>query len=222
DRTREAAVQTPERAALGLPEGATVLCGFNATWKINDRVLAAWMRILAACPDAVLWLLQRRDDDPASANLRAQAQEAGIDPQRLVFATHRPLADYLALYRHADLMLDTWPYNAHTTASDALWMGCPVLTWTGETFAGRVATSLVTALVLPDLAVPDEAAYVAQAIALARDGRARAALRQRVAQSVAASPVYDAAATARALERAFAAMAEQARRGVRAAIDIER
>ena len=219
DRSRQTAA-APPRDALGLPATGTVLCGFNATWKINAEVFSRWMRILAACPNAVLWLLQRTGDDPASANLRAHAQAAGIDPQRLVFAAYRPMPDYLALYRHADLMLDTWPYNAHTTASDALWMGCPILTWTGATFAGRVATSLVTALGVPELAMPTEEAYVAEAIKLASDAGARTALRERITQGLRASPVYDAAAYARALERAYAAMADQGRRGVREPIDI--
>lgn len=222
DRSRAAAAETPPRAALGLPEGAVILCGFNATWKINAQVMAAWTRILKACPDAVLWLLARDDADPARANLRAAAQAVGIAPERIVFAQHRPLPEYLALYRHADLMLDTWPYNAHTTASDALWMGCPLVTWTGETFAGRVATSLVTALGLPELAARDEEEYVALAIALVRDPGRRAALRERIAEGVATSPVYDAAGYARALERAYSAMADQARRGLRAAIDVQR
>ena len=221
DRSREAAADTPPRAALGLPEGATVLCAFNATWKINPAVLAAWARILAECPEAVLWLLERRAGDAASENLRAHAQAAGIAPERLVFAGHRPLPEYLALFRHADLMLDTWPYNAHTTASDALWMGCPVVTWTGETFASRVATSLVTALGVPELAARDEDGYVELAAALGRDPARREALRARVRAGVASSSVFDAAARARALERAYLAMAEQARRGVREAIDID-
>jgi protein O-GlcNAc transferase len=219
DRSRAAAA-APSREALGLPPAATVLCAFNASWKINAEVLAAWARILAACPGSVLWLLVRGADDPAAANLRAQAHAAGIGAQRLVFATYRPMHEYLALYRHADLMLDTWPYNAHTTASDALWMGCPLVTWTGETFAGRVATSLVTALGVPELAARDVDGYVVRAIDLARDAQQRALLRERVATGVTNSRVFDASAHARAIERACVAMVEQVRRGVRAPIDI--
>ena len=219
DRSRQAA-PSPSRESLGLPPAATVLCAFNATWKINAEVLVAWARILAACPGSVLWLLVRSPSDPAAANLRAQAQAAGIGADRLVFASHRPMPDYLALYRHVDLMLDTWPYNAHTTASDALWMGCPLVTWTGETFAGRVATSLVTALGVPELAARDVDGYVARAIDLARDPHKRARLRERVASGVASSRVFDASAHTRAIESACLVMAEQARRGVRAPIDV--
>ena len=92
-------------------------------------------------PDSVLWLLARHENDPAIANLRAEAKKRGVDPARVIFAWSRPNAEYLGLYRHADLFLDTWPYNAHTTASDALWAGCPLLTLRGETFASRVAAS---------------------------------------------------------------------------------
>ncbi len=219
DRTREAG-ETPSREALGLPGDATVLCGFNPVWKTNPAVLQAWARILHDCPGTILWLLARRADDPTVDNLRRNAAAFGLDPSRIVFATHRPTPDYLALYRHADLLLDTWPYNAHTTASDALWMGCPIVTWTGETFAGRVATSLVAAIGVPELAASDVDGYIALASALARDPQRRAEQRKRVEHGVESSTLYDAPAFARALERAYLAMADQARRGVREAIDI--
>jgi predicted O-linked N-acetylglucosamine transferase (SPINDLY family) len=129
----------------------------------------------------VLWLLSHQADDPVEANLQREAQARGIDPARLVFARHRANPDYLALYRHVDLFLDTWPYNAHTTASDALWAGCPVLTILGATFAGRVAASLLHAVGLPGLVMPSIADYVARAIAIAGDEaeRARAARASR-------------------------------------------
>jgi protein O-GlcNAc transferase len=206
----------PPRAALGLPDTAVVLCCFNATFKIDPAVFDAWARILAAVPDGVLWLLARGDDDPAVANLRREAAARGIDSRRLVFANRRPHADYLGLFRHADLFLDTWPYNAHTTASDALWMGCPVQTLRGETFAGRVGESLLRAVGLPALVAPDVDGYVAAAIALARDGDRRARLRRHVETAGRASPLFDATAFTRGLERAYAEMASQyraARRG---------
>ncbi len=143
--------EAPSRAALGLPDDAVVLCNFNATWKLRPEVLDAWATILRRVPDAVLWLLARRDGDPAIANLRRELEASGVDPARLVFATARPNAEYLGLYARADLFLDSWPYNAHTTGSDALWAGCPVLTLAGETFASRVGASLSLAVGLPEL-----------------------------------------------------------------------
>ncbi len=152
DRERPIA-QAPSRADVGLPEDAIVFVSFNQTYKINPDVFDAWMAILRAVPASVLWLLTKIDDDPAIANLRREAQARGVDGARLVFARHRPNPQYLALYRHATLFLDTWPYNAHTTASDALWAGCPVLTILGTTFAGRVAASLLHAVGLPELVI---------------------------------------------------------------------
>jgi len=123
--------------------------------------------------------------------------------------------DYLALYAHADLFLDTWPYNAHTTASDALWAGCPVVTILGETFAGRVAASLLHAVGLPELVTASIDGYVERAVALAGDDAERARLRAHLAGAGRASPLFDTAATTRALERAYTTMVEQRRRGVR-------
>jgi hypothetical protein len=142
---------------------------------LNPAVLDAWSRILSARNDAVLWLLAKSATDPAIDNLRREIADRGVDSSRLVFAAHRPRADYLALYTHADLFVDTWPYNAHTTASDALWMGCPVVTWLGETFAGRVGASLLTAVGLPELVASDVDRYVESVLALAGDATKRAA-----------------------------------------------
>ena len=203
-----------------MPERAVVVCGFNATWKLNAAVFDAWAKILRDVPDAVLWLSARGERDPAIANLRREAQRRDIDPARLVFAAHRPPPDYLALFRHADLFVDSWPYGAHTTASDALWMGTPVVTWLGPTFAGRVAASVLTAVGMPELVAQDVDGYVALATRLARDATMRSALRERLAFAGRSSALFDADATTRALERALVAMADQARRGVRAPIDV--
>jgi protein O-GlcNAc transferase len=219
DRSR-VATGPPPRAACGLPEAAVVLCCFNSTYKLNPDVFDAWAGILAAVPGAVLWLLARDDDDPAIGNLRREAATRGIAPERLVFAVHRAQPDYLGLYRHADLFLDTWPYNAHTTASDALWAGCPVLTWRGATFAGRVAASLLRAVGLPELVAGDRDAYVAAAIALARDPARRCALRSYLTGAGRASRLFDAAGFTQALESAFEAMATQYREGRKAGIRI--
>jgi predicted O-linked N-acetylglucosamine transferase (SPINDLY family) len=171
-------------------------------------------------PGSVLWLLHRTDDEPAIANLRNEAQARGVDPARVVFAKHRANPDYLALYRHADLFLDTWPYNAHTTASDALWAGCPVLTILGTTFAGRVAASLLHAVGLPGLVMPSIADYVARAIALAGDDAERGRLREHLAGPGHTSALFDTAGTTRALEQAYLTMIAQHRRGVREAFSI--
>ena len=120
------------RADVGLPDGAFVYCSFNNVYKIAPDVFDAWMEILRAGPDSVLWLLTRADDAGTRRRLHEAAAAREIAPERILFADHRAHADYLGLYAHADVFLDTWPYNAHTTASDALWMGCPVLTLRGE------------------------------------------------------------------------------------------
>ncbi len=211
---------TPSRGELDLPEQGIVFACFNQTYKVNPDVFDAWMRILARVEGAILWLLARRADEPAVANLRREAQARGIDPARLVFALHRPNAQYLALYRHADLFLDTWPYNAHTTASDALWAGCPVLTILGDTFASRVAASVLHAVGLPELVTPTVDAYVDRAVALAADSEERARLRTHLATEGRGSALFDTAATTRALERAYETMAAQHRRGVREAFAV--
>ena len=210
DRQRPVGPRVP-RESLGLPPGAVVLCCFNATYKINPEVMDAWARILAAVPGSVLWLLARGEADPASARLRDEAADRGVDPARLHFAPMRPNAEYLALYRHADLFLDTWPYNAHTTGSDALWAGCPLVTFRGDTFPGRVAASLVTAAGLPELVARDVDGYVELAIALARDEPRRRALRDLLEIRGRASALFDTAATTAALEAAYLNMAEQYR-----------
>ena len=213
-------VAAPAREALDLPRDAIVLCCFNSTYKIGPAVLDAWVRILEAVPASVLWLLVREATHPAIGNLRREVVRRGVDARRLVFATARPNPEYLGLYGHADLFLDTWPYNAHTTASDALWGGCPVVTWRGETFAGRVAASLLHAVGLPELVADDVDGYVRNAIALAQDADERARLRRWLEGPGRASALFDTAATTRALESAYQAMADQYRRRTRAPIRI--
>lgn len=219
DRLRPIA-PAPGRAALGLPAGGLVFCNFNATWKLRPEVFDAWAAILREVDDGVLWLLARRDDDPSVDNLRREFAARGLAPGRLVFATARANPEYLGLYARADLVLDTWPYNAHTTGSDALWAGCPVLTLVGQTFASRVGASLAHAVGLPELVAEGADDYVARAIALARDRDRLAGLRARLAGSGRASPLFDTVATTRALERAYVAMLGQAAQGLRAPIDL--
>ena len=219
DRER-AIAPPPPRSAVGLPDDAIVLCNFNATWKLRPEALDAWATVLRRVPQAVLWLLARREGDPALANLRKEIESRGVDPARLVFAAARPNADYLGLYAHADLFLDTWPYNAHTTGSDALWAGCPVLTLRGETFASRVGESLARAVGLPELVAATVEDYVVQAVALALDDDARSRMRRHLVETGRRGPLFDTARTTRALEAAYAEMAAQYRAGIRAPIDV--
>jgi predicted O-linked N-acetylglucosamine transferase (SPINDLY family) len=208
----------PSREELGLPRNGIVLCCFNAGYKFNPEVFDAWTKILAAVPEAVLWLLARPGDERWTSNMRREMVKRGIDARRLVLAYARPNADYLALYREADLFLDTWPYNAHTTASDALWSGCPLVTLRGETFASRVAASALTAVGLPELICDDVKSYVAKAVSLAKDADARQRLRVHLQGPGRDSALFDTAATTRAIEAAYLAMAEQYRREVRETI----
>ena len=149
DRRREISAHAPSRAECGLPAEGMVFCCFNQAAKILPDVFASWMRILKTVPDSVLWLLEANRF--AVENLRRSASGHGVAPERLVFAPRLPMADHLARYRLADLALDTYPYTSHTTASDALWAGCPLATCAGETFASRVAGSILTAAGLPEL-----------------------------------------------------------------------
>ena len=209
------------RCELGLPDRAFVFCCFNNGYKIGPDVFETWMRILRAVPNSVLWLLARNSDAAMVANLRSEAARRDVAPERLVFAASRPNAEYLALYRHADLFLDTWPYNAHTTASDALWAGCPLLTVLGQTFAGRVAASLLTAVGLPELITASVEDYVGEAILLATDYKRLERMRDRLNREGRSSPLFDTRATTRAIEHAYQRMAEQYRAGVRRSIRIE-
>ena len=206
DRQRPIALPPP-RQALGLPSDAFVFCAFSGNYKISPDIFAIWLRLLAAVPGSVLWLVKGSED--ASANLRAQAQQAGIDPARLVFAERTRFDQYLARYTLADLFLDTLPYNALATASDALWAGLPVLTCTGQTYVGRGATSIVRAAGLPELATSTLAEYEALALRLATRPAELAALRLRLQQNRAACPLHDTPAYTRHLEAAYTRMAQR-------------
>jgi predicted O-linked N-acetylglucosamine transferase (SPINDLY family) len=207
--------ECPPREELGLPRSAVVFCCFNNPYKFNPQVFDAVARIAAAVPGSVFWFLARGTADPAIGNLREEAARRGIASERLAFATARPNAQYLALYREADLFLDTWPYNGHTTVSDALWAGCPVVTLLGATFAGRVAASLLTAVGRPELIARDADAYVDLAIALGRDPARRAVLRAYLDGPGHASALFDTSGTTRAIESAYLEMAAQHRAGIR-------
>ncbi|MGE5540329.1 MAG: tetratricopeptide repeat protein [Gemmatimonas sp.] len=209
--TRRRAAPAPTRKDVGLPEGAFVFCCFNNNYKITPAVFDVWMRLLAKVPDSVLWLFT---DTPAVArNLRTHAETRGVDPARLVFATHASPAEHLARHELADLFLDTVPINAHTTASDALWMGLPVVTIVGGAFVGRVAASLVTAVGLPELATTSLADYESLALKLATDRVALGDMKARLAKGRASSPLFDPDRLRRHLERAYAVMHERSMHG---------
>ncbi len=192
------------RADEGLPETGMVYCCFNTLYKLEPTMFGAWMRILAAVPGSVLWLLAK--PEAARANLRQEAAAAGVEPRRLVFAEGKPKALHLARLQLADLFLDTRYYNAHTTASDALWAGVPVLTWPGNGFPARVAASLLTAIDLPELIVPDLAAYEREAIRLGSDPAALAALKAKLARHRSSRPLFDTRRWVRHFEWALDAM----------------
>jgi predicted O-linked N-acetylglucosamine transferase (SPINDLY family) len=204
DRRRPRPARGPSRSQAGLPEDAVVLCCFNQAFKITRPVFDTWLRVLGTVPRAVLWLLE--DNAVATAALRERASAAGVDLSRLVFAPRQGLEDHLARYRVADLALDTLPYTSHTTASDALWMGCPVVTVTGDTFAARVATSLVHNAGLAELATADLSACEALIVALAGDPKRRAGLRARL-EPPGTLPLFDTPRFVRAFEAALASMA---------------
>ncbi len=204
--------ETGSRAEHGLPDGAFVFCCFNNNYKILPEMFARWMRILGRVPGSVLWLLQ--DNAEAAANLRKQAAAHGMNPERLVFAPRQALPQHLARHRLADLFLDTLPCNAHTTASDALWAGLPLLTCRGTAFCGRVAASLLEAVGLPELIAETPAQYEIMALELAQSPQRLAALRQRLASNRKTQPLFDTAGFARHLEAAYSAMQERRRAGL--------
>jgi predicted O-linked N-acetylglucosamine transferase (SPINDLY family) len=201
------------RRQAGLPDSGFVFCGFNNVAKITPDTFAAWMRILTAVPGSVLWL--SATNPTAQSNLRREATIRGVDAERLIFAARlASLPEHLARHRLADLFLDTLPYNAHTTASDALWAGLPVLTLLGETYAGRVAASLLTAIELPDLITRTGTQYEALAIELAADTARLAHLRERLAKNRLTAPLFDTRRYTKHLEAAFAAINARCQSGL--------
>jgi predicted O-linked N-acetylglucosamine transferase (SPINDLY family) len=195
------------REELGLPRNGIVYCCFNNSYKIAPGTFDGWMRILDRVEGSVLWLLE--GNAHAVNNLRKEAARRGIDGNRLVFAPRVPIADHLARHRSADLFLDTLPYNAHTTAIDALWAGLPVLTRLGETFAGRVAASLLEAIRVPELITrtPDE--YEGLAVALATNPDRLIELKRKLADNRLTTPLFDTRLLAKHIEAAYTAMYER-------------
>ncbi|MEK7412465.1 MAG: tetratricopeptide repeat protein [Planctomycetota bacterium] len=211
DCQRTVARRTPTRKECGLPENGFVFCSFNHTYKITPSVFDAWMRLLQKVQGSVLWLLETNAG--VATNLRREAKARQVEPARLVFASRVPLEQHLARCRNADLFLDTLPYNAHATTSDALWAGLPVLTCVGETFASRVAGSILTAIGLPELITHSLKDYEALALRLARSPAKLAGLRNRLAKNRLTAPLFDSKRFTQHIERAYQMMWERYLRG---------
>jgi predicted O-linked N-acetylglucosamine transferase (SPINDLY family) len=201
DRERPEIQARFARAELGLPQTGFVFCCLNGCYKINAAAFSGWMRILRAVPDSVLWLLT---ESPAvTSNLCAEAERHGLSRERLVFAPNLPVTEHLTRYRAADLFLDTFPCGAHTTASDALWCGLPIVTRVGASFASRVAASLLQALDLPELIAASQDAYETLAVLLATDTHRLGEIKGRLEQNRLTSPLFATALTTKYLETAY-------------------
>lgn len=201
----QVAEETPPRSTFGLPEDAFVFCSFNHDYKISPEMFSVWMRLLQKVENSVLWLMKL--NEPAQRNLHREAERHGIDPARLIFATRVPrVEDHLARYRHADLFLDCYPYNAHTTAADALFVGLPVLTYMGKAFQGRVAGSLLSTLEMPELITHSPEEYEARALHLATHPDELAEIRAKVWKNRTETPLYDTELFCRNVEAACIGM----------------
>jgi len=211
DRKRPIAGTAISRTEIGLPELAFVFACFNNPSKLTPEIFEVWMRLLQGVPHSVLWLFA--GNDRARANLCREAEGRGISADRLCFAARLPLPEHLARHRLADLFLDTLPYNAHTTASDALWAGLPVLTCTGRSFPSRVAGSLLRAVGLPELVTRSLDEYEALALRLAREPELLGALRGRLAGNRSTAPLFDTVRYCLHLEDAYRQMHERWQRG---------
>lgn len=196
--------KTPSREACQLPENALVFCSFNQTFKITPDVFVIWMRLLKSASNSVLWLLDC--NQWAKKNLIKEAAAHGIAKDRLIFAPRVAIADHLARHAHADLFLDTLPYNAHTTCSDALWMGVPVLTCIGDTFASRVAGSLLNVAGLNELTTDNLQAYEAKALELAQNPAKLAGLKEQLQSAKVSSALFDTVLFAKSLEETYQTM----------------
>lgn len=212
DRQR-AKPQPCTRAEVGLPEDALVLCGFNQPFKLSPEVFDVWCRLLRQLPNSVLWLLQWNDQSPSQ--LRAEAEARGVDPSRLFFAPRVGAKEHMSRVALADIFIDTWPCNAHTTASDALWAGVPLVTYSGGTFASRVAASLLNDVGLPDLIATTLADYETKVIQLAADPAQRQAIRDHLVQARDTAPLFDSEGFTRDFGRLLWAMAERWSQGQR-------
>lgn len=200
------------KVELGLPEKGFVFCCFNNSYKILPQLFDLWMRLLHSVQGSVLWLIE--DSPDAMRHLQSEAQARGINPTRIIFAKRIPIPEHLARHQCADLFLDTLPYNAHTTASDALWAGLPVLTCTGTSFAGRVATSMLAALDMPELITSNISQYEALAYELATNPEKLQAIKMKLSRNRLSSSLYNAKLMAKDIEKAYQAMHQRFQEGL--------
>ena len=207
DRQRKIAHKKLTREMFGLPNDGFIFCCFNNNYKITSKTFHGWVRILEAVEGSVLWLLE--DNATAGINLRKEARNRGIDPNRLVFAKRMKLPEHLARHRVADLFIDTLPYNAHTTASDALWAGLPVLTCIGESFASRVAASLLNAIELPELIAATQEQYEAKAIELATNPAKLKFIKDKLERNRLTTALFDTPRFTKHIEAAFTQIYER-------------
>ena len=212
DRKRNIEAKVFSCQELDLPEEGFIFCCFNSSYKITPTTFDGWMRILRSVDGSVLWLLE--SSPLATANLRSEAVKRGVAADRLVFAKRLPLAQHLARHRAADLFLDTLPYNAHTTASDALWAGLPVLTCVGEAFASRVAASLLNAMQLPELVTTTQEEYEALAVELATNEQRLRGITDRLATNRLSAPLFDTRLFTRDIEGAYAEIHSRVQAGL--------
>jgi protein O-GlcNAc transferase len=201
DRMRPLDGRTLSRKEYGLPEDGFVFCAFNTTYKLNPQMFDVWMRLLRRTPGSVLWMFEAQPE--AKEHLLREAASRGVPASRIVFAPKLPLADHLARYRAADLGVDSFPYTGHTTTSDALWIGMPVVTLRGDTFASQVAAGLLSAAGLPDTITTSLREYEESAAVLAQDRLRLASYRRRLEENRLTSPLFDSLRFTRHLERAY-------------------
>jgi predicted O-linked N-acetylglucosamine transferase (SPINDLY family) len=207
DRSRVISDRVFTKQEVGLPEEGFVFACFNSNYKITPDVFDVWVRILQSVEGSVLWLFE--DNETAATNLRKEAQKRGLAPERLVFAPKMELSEHLARHKLADLFIDTLPCNAHTTASDALWAGLPVLTCMGESFASRVAASLLHAIEMPELITSSLTEYEKLAVALGNEPQRIQALKQKLENNKLTTPLFDSSLFTKNIENLYTQMSQR-------------
>jgi predicted O-linked N-acetylglucosamine transferase (SPINDLY family) len=204
DRQRKISQKATFKAEFGLPDTGFIFCCFNNNFKINPHVFDLWMLLLKKVAGSVLWLLE--DNSEAKNNLIKEAQARGVDRARLVFAPRMRLDEHLSRHKHADLFIDTFPYNAHTTCSDALWAGLPVLTMVGQSFASRVSASLLKAVHMPELIAQSENDYIERAVSIAQNPSLLSELKTKLANNRLTCPLFDTRTFVKEIESAYKLM----------------
>jgi predicted O-linked N-acetylglucosamine transferase (SPINDLY family) len=214
DVSRQVSSRQFTRGEMGLPESGVVYCSFNNAYKFNPKMFDVWMRVLQQVPGSVLWL-QGGGQEKVKENLRREAVARGVDPTRLVFANKlESMGEHLARHRLADVFLDTLPFNAQTTAVDALWAGLPVLTCLGESSFGRIAGSVLMALGMPELVAASLQEYEAQAVRIGLDSGYARELKEKLERNKKEAPLFDTTRLTRHMESAYEQMHERARQGL--------